>query len=55
MSNAVYTNYFTTFLQTTDVTNSYSSNMGSSLTSFTYNNYLENTKAKSAVCKNVVK
>ena len=32
-----------------------SSNMGTSLTSFTYNNYLENTKAKSAVCKNIVK
>ena len=30
-------------------------NMGPSLTFFTYNNYLENTKAKSAVCKNVVK
>ena len=32
-----------------------SSNMGLSLTSFTYNKYLENTKAKLAICKNVVK
>ena len=32
-----------------------SSNMGLSLTFFTYNNHLENTKTKLAVCKNVVK